>query len=125
MTSFLQIGDWVSGTSIEDERVFGYIEEIHDDAGLVAVRVMKSDRPEAVGQKLRSRKQRVKKLPAHVPTTEGELMNLIDLALATHDQKWFEELVNKLQQVQKKHKATDSDSLSSIPYQRWNQYRIR
>jgi hypothetical protein len=125
MTSFLQIGDWVSGTSVEDERIFGYIEEIHDDAGLVAVRVMKSDRPEAVGQKLRSRKQRVKKLPVRKPKAEGELMSLIDLALATHDQAWFEELIGKLKQVQQNDLSTESVHPPSVPNQRWNQFRIR
>lgn len=125
MTSFLQIGDWVSGTSIEDERIFGYIEEIHEDAGLVAVRVMKSDRPEAVGQKLRSRKQRVKKLPVRTPTEKGELKSLIDLALATRDQAWFAELAKKLHQTQQSHMSAKSAYPPSVANQRWNQYRIR
>ena len=125
MTGFLRVGDWVSGTSVEDERVFGYVEEIEDRAGLVAVRVLKSDHSEAVGQKVTSRKQRLKRLPFREPETEDELINLIDLALATRDRAWFEEIAAKLHQVRQNRSDTQKRGSAAEPPERWNQYRIR
>ncbi|SHE78699.1 IDEAL domain-containing protein [Seinonella peptonophila] len=101
MISF-QVGEWVSGTSMEDERIRGYIEEIEASIDQATIRVIESDRQEAVGEIVRSRLRQLKKLPVESAQSVGELMDLIDLALATRDKEWFDDLSLRLIHIQQK-----------------------
>lgn len=104
MTSFtstthsIQVGDWVSGTSIKDERFLGYVEEIKNNMFLV--RVIDSDHQAAIGTVVKSQMKHVKKMSVNPIQTTAHLLNMIDLALSTRDQKWFIDLTNQLNKLQ-------------------------
>jgi hypothetical protein len=87
----IQIGDWVSGTSLEDEKVIGYVDSM-DLYGTVRVMVTQSDREEAIGYMVNSMHFKLEKLDSNVLTSEADLRSLMDLALKTRDQDWFNEL---------------------------------
>ncbi|WP_051775546.1 hypothetical protein [Paenibacillus tyrfis] len=86
-------GDWVSGTSWKDERFIGYVEWT-DGNGALRVRITQCDRTEAVGFVTEARQSKVTRLPEPdgLSADEAALHDLIELALQTRDQAWFEEL---------------------------------
>lgn len=116
------VGDWVSGTSFQDQRFRGYIEQIHDDSGKITVRIIESDHEQAVGKIARSHIRRVKKLPISPLQTSGQVWNLIDMALTSRDKEWFMKLVDKLKQFQKKEEEQPLDASISLPLHRWKKY---
>jgi hypothetical protein len=93
-TNQVNVGDWVSGTSQEDEKFIGYVEALYAEGGL-RVRVTQSDHAEAVGRAVDSMTAKVAKLPVYVPVQKEELELLLDLALQTHDREWFDELTGR------------------------------
>ncbi|GAB2690812.1 IDEAL domain-containing protein [Paenibacillus thermoaerophilus] len=88
-------GDWVSGTSTQDEKLIGFVESVNDN-GIVKIRVTQSDREDAVGTSVEAQSAKVKRMPDTAPSAAEELRSLIDLALATRDREWFEELSARL-----------------------------
>jgi hypothetical protein len=91
----IQVGDWVSGTSVLDERFIGFVVSKLQGEGKVNVHVIESDRSEAVGSVVESSIAKVYALPESEPSYE-DLLSLIDMALAAHDETWFSELTAKL-----------------------------
>lgn len=114
-----QIGDWVSGTSLKDERFRGYIEEIHD-TGYVTIRIIESDHKEAIGKVSKSHLQRIKKLDISPIQSIGQLQNLIDLALINQDKEWFMELTAELKKLQANEKRSNIEKNYSFPTRRWS-----
>ncbi|MCZ8516179.1 hypothetical protein O9H85_28060 [Paenibacillus filicis] len=90
-----RIGDWVSGTSLMDERFIGYVEAI-DKNGLVKIYVTQCDHDAAVGSSIRAWFTHIDRLPEHDPSDIETLRSLMDLALMTRDRAWFDELAAKL-----------------------------
>ncbi|PYI50844.1 hypothetical protein [Paenibacillus flagellatus] len=88
------VGDWISATSPEDEKLIGYVESV--SGGTLKVRVTQCDRPETVGTTVETKTSKAKKLPDYEPSAPEQLRDLIELALLTHDKPWFEELMAKL-----------------------------
>ncbi|MBP1153883.1 MULTISPECIES: hypothetical protein [unclassified Paenibacillus] len=88
-------GDWVSGTTMEDERFIGFVESTEGN-GLIKIRITQCDRPETVGDSAEAKLSKVNKLPVFEPTSETPLRSLIEIALMAKDREWFEELSNKL-----------------------------
>lgn len=86
-----QVGDWVGGTSPEDERFIGFVESAGAD-GTVRLWVTQSDRETVVGTSVQTKLSKLKKLPEFVPSDKAQLQDLIDLSLATRDKAWFESL---------------------------------
>ena len=101
----LKIGDWVSGTSVEDEKVIGYVDSM-DLYGTVRVMVTQSDREEAIGFMVNSMRFKLERLDSNVLTSEADLRSLMDLALKTRDQEWFNELGAALRAIGSKNKLT-------------------
>ncbi|MEF3303035.1 IDEAL domain-containing protein [Paenibacillus sp. GYB003] len=87
----LKEGDWVSGTTAQDEKFIGFVESV-GAGGTVHVYVTQSDREAAVGTTVETKTAKAKKLPDYVPSAKSQLRDLIELALATHDKEWFESL---------------------------------
>lgn len=109
MNMLIQTGDWVSGTSKEDERFIGYVESV-DAYGTVKVRVTQCDRDEAVGEVVESSLARLDKMSEEMQADETDLRSLMDLALMTRDKAWFEDLYSALRMVQfqpKPHASND------------------
>ncbi|MCR8636418.1 MULTISPECIES: hypothetical protein [Paenibacillus] len=97
----VQVGDWVSGTSLLDERFIGYLESINGN-GKVMVYVTQSDHDEAVGEWIEGTLSKLEKLDDYVPNEVNDLQSLMDLALMTRDQAWFNELAAALRIAQEK-----------------------
>lgn len=106
----IQQGDWVTGTSLEDERIIGFVENVFSDVRPYAlVYVTESDRPEAVGTTVQAALSKVGYLPEQGPVTAEDYMSLIDVALSVHDEAWFQELTAGLKAV----KPSDSKSFAA------------
>jgi hypothetical protein len=95
---FLKAGDWVSGTTSIDEKFIGYVHSVNE-SGFVTVWVTQSDHEEILGYLVDSRLGKVKKLPVYNPETKDDLEGLIELALMTRDQAWFDTLAAKLNET--------------------------
>ncbi|WP_051620619.1 hypothetical protein [Paenibacillus sp. UNC451MF] len=95
---WIKVSDWVSGTSAEDEKFIGYVESI-DVYGTVKVRVTQCDHEEAIGEVVSSSLNKLSKLTDYVPVEAG-LRSLLDLALMTRDQSWFDDLYANLRILQ-------------------------
>lgn len=88
----IRTGDWVSGTTPNDERIIGYVEAGPDANGKVTVFVTSSDRQEAVGRLVQCNPGKISAMSVQEPYLEEELTGLIDLALQTRDEAWFREI---------------------------------
>jgi hypothetical protein len=91
----VQVGDWVSGTSMQDEKFIGYVESVGMN-GTVKVVITQCDREEAVGALVESSLTKLEKLSEYVPNEATALRSLMDLALMTRDQAWFNDLTSEL-----------------------------
>lgn len=96
---WIRVGDWVSGTSTEDEKFIGYVESV-DVFGGARVRVTQCDHEAAIGELVDSTLSKMEKLADYVPAEEADLRSLMDLALMTRDQAWFEDLYASLRMNQ-------------------------
>ncbi|MBW7453852.1 IDEAL domain-containing protein [Paenibacillus sepulcri] len=91
-----EISDWVQANTSNGELIHGYIESMDGQQGIVKLMVVKSDNEEAVGKSITVREHGLKRLPVASFDDVGQILNLIDLALSTHDEAWFTELTAKL-----------------------------
>ncbi|CAM4339850.1 IDEAL domain-containing protein [Paenibacillus tarimensis] len=92
----VQTADWVQGYTRNGELVHGFVEAIDIENGTIQIHVVASDNEEAVGTAVELKLRRVKGLPESEIEGQGSLANLIDLALATRDKEWFEQLTARL-----------------------------
>lgn len=88
-------GDWVSGTTVNDERFIGYADSSVVN-GTLKVRVTECDHVTIKGTTVEVKLAKVKKLPDSQPSSLLELQALIELALTTRDKEWFDELSGQL-----------------------------
>ncbi|GGD48432.1 IDEAL domain-containing protein [Paenibacillus nasutitermitis] len=91
-----EISDWVQANTSNGELIHGYIESMDGEQGIAKLMVIKSDNEEIVGKMITVREHGLKRLPAASFDDVGHILNLIDLALSTHDEAWFMELTEKL-----------------------------
>jgi hypothetical protein len=94
--SHIQLGDWVSGTSKNDERYRGFVEAISREQGSALIRVTESDREATIGRVVESSLSKLEGLPDDGWKNDQAIHDLIDLALATRDDQWFMELTSCL-----------------------------
>ncbi|HZG77159.1 MAG TPA: IDEAL domain-containing protein [Paenibacillus sp.] len=93
----LSEGDWVAGTTMNDERIRGYVRSCDALTGIAAVFVVESDRTESVGKTAYAKEAQLKRLPDDEALHHPEaLRELIDVALAARDEVWFYELTAEL-----------------------------
>ena len=96
-TMRLAEGDWVGGTTMNDERIRGYVRSCDPLTGIAAVAVVESDRAESVGKTAYAKEAQLKRLPDDdVLSSPEALRELIDVALAARDEAWFYELTAEL-----------------------------
>jgi uncharacterized protein YpiB (UPF0302 family) len=96
MNTILTTGDWVKGTSREGELIIGYIENLDFQGTTVRAKVVTSDNREIEGLSIPLLAKDVKKLPDARIANKQQIRFLIDLALSTGDEEWFQELTEKL-----------------------------
>ncbi|WP_168929072.1 hypothetical protein [Paenibacillus dokdonensis] len=96
MMMTFDIGDWVQGKTVEGEFVHGYIETVGTQQEIVRVRIVQSDNTRAVGRSIALRGSWLKQLPVNPLGDKKNLESLIDLALSTSDEAWFNELTDRM-----------------------------
>jgi uncharacterized protein YpiB (UPF0302 family) len=94
--SILKIGDWVKGISLHGELVIGYVDSLTILDEVVRVNVITSDNKTTVGKTIQMLNRNVKKMPDSKVTNKEQIHFLIDLALSTGDEDWFNELSSQL-----------------------------
>ena len=116
----VQVGDWVSGFSFNDEVIRGYVESIDREIGKVKVQVFESDNEAIVGHTAEASIRRVRLLPDKAPDDEATLTQLIDLALASKDEAWFKELTSRLLTLRAAPGGSDAGKRIAVsPSRRW------
>lgn len=108
-----QIGDWVKLRSSKGERIHGYVEKETENDDKMQLRVVASDNQLLSGQSIQVQSAKVEKEQAFEHFTKGELEQLIDLALLTKDQAWFDSLIKDYQLLQLKEVNKNSPCSSS------------
>lgn len=89
------ISDWVQAKTENGELIHGFIETINHDHGIARIFVVKSDNEDSVGKPVVVRETALKKLPDTSFDGAEEIKSLIDIALSTWDEQWFNELTGK------------------------------
>ncbi|SFD54438.1 IDEAL domain-containing protein [Paenibacillus catalpae] len=95
MTVNIAVSDWVQGQTISGEFIFGYVEQVDLEQGVVKVYVVKSDNEDSAGRIALGKAHHFRKQAEWSPDEE-DIRSLIDLALAAQDQAWFMELSGQL-----------------------------
>lgn len=107
-----KIGDWVKLHSSKGEQIHGYIEKMPENKNLIQLRVVESDNEWLSGHSIQVETKKIKLEKNEIAYSIGELEQLIDLALSTKDEAWFDSLVLKYKLLNAK-KKTGNKSLSS------------
>jgi hypothetical protein len=114
-------GDWVQGKSRSGELIHGYIVSTDEIKGIIKVNVVESDNENVIGKSIWLQNKFTEKLPETTLMNEGQISSLIDIALLTKDENWFDELTSKLISLRNTSKA--SSEVPSVSY--YNVNRIR
>lgn len=85
-------GDWISGTTREDEKIIGYVQSISDGGGVVKVRVTQSDNEEITGSTVEIVTAKARKMADYEPAEPEDIRSLLELSLMTRDKLWFDSL---------------------------------
>lgn len=89
-------GDWVKGKTRNGELIRGYIESVDFLQGIAKVHVVESDNKKTIGKQVGVLLNWIEKLPVSTEINEEQILQLIDLALLTKDEQWFNDLSVKL-----------------------------
>lgn len=94
--SFVTVGDWVTGHSINDELFTGFVEAVNAKLNTVKVYVTESDHKNTIGKTIETFQSKIKYFPQSVEPSRAHLLNLIDLSLISGDKDWFLHLTEEL-----------------------------
>jgi hypothetical protein len=97
--AILCIGDWIKAKSRDGELIIGYVESFDLSEEMIMVTVTSSDDEELIGITIPILNTKVTRLPNSNVKNKEQILNLIDLALATGDEDWFLELSSKLNAI--------------------------
>lgn len=100
----VKVGDWVKLKSSKGERIYGYVEKKPVDNELVQLRVVSSENELISGQSIQVLMHKVRKQETKEQHSVSELKQLIDLALLTNDETWFDALMEQYQALKVKQK---------------------
>ncbi len=89
----LAVGEWVRGKTKEGELIHGFVESIDSAGSTVHVYVVNCDNDMTVGKVVATRASWVEVMDESSGYEEGQLYDLMDLALSTKDEEWFRELL--------------------------------
>jgi hypothetical protein len=120
--SQIKPGDWVSGTTVNDERIRGYVETVSKNLESALVRVTQSDRERIVGRVAESFVSRLELLKVDAGLDEKSLKDLIDITLLAKDEAWFTELTSALEAIQKqkdKSHQKEDKPYTTMPHRRF------
>lgn len=92
----LEIGEWVAGTTKQGELIQGFVNSLLSMQGAAGIFVTASDRESAIGTEIAVPVGTLRSLQPVTQFNEGQLRDLIDVALAIRDADWFGELTAEL-----------------------------
>jgi hypothetical protein len=122
----VEISDWVQAKTKDGELIHGFVDAVDESQRMANVIVVRSDNEDSVGKPIAVREHWLRKLPDYVMEDAGSIQSLIDIALLTKDEQWFNELTDKLQSVQQNvNKGATNvvafpSSMNRIDYPVWN-----
>ncbi|KHF41575.1 IDEAL domain-containing protein [Halalkalibacter okhensis] len=96
----IEVGVWVKGKTTNGELIHGYVEKVNRVSETVKVKVTKSDNEEIIGKTIDMLHGTIATLPNEASRSVDEIRALIDLALLTKDDQWFQELSSTLVTLQ-------------------------
>ncbi|TFE28118.1 hypothetical protein [Cohnella luojiensis] len=120
----VEISDWVHAKTRNGELIHGFVDGLDEEQRMANVFVVKSDNDESVGKSILVREQWVRKLPTYALEDAEAIQSLIDIALSTKDDQWFEELTLKLQSVSKAEGTNKGQSLSRTSFTNRLRYKV-
>jgi hypothetical protein len=94
--AILKKSDWVKGTARNGELIIGFIDSMSMVQEAVNVTVAESDNEHIIGKTISISATQVESIPVAKNKDVGQLEFLIDLALTTGDEEWFQELTGEL-----------------------------
>ncbi|NGP43986.1 IDEAL domain-containing protein [Bacillaceae bacterium SIJ1] len=97
---WLNVGDWVSGRTVNDEIFIGFVESFENTNGSVKVTVTECDHTSLIHKRIVTFQNLIKKLPIFDIQEKGQLHNLIDIALMEKDRETFMQLTRRLQEME-------------------------
>jgi IDEAL domain len=106
--SFVTVGDWVTGHSINDELFTGFVEAVNVKLNTVKVYVTESDHKNTIGKTIETFQSKIKYFPPVKEQSRAHLLNLIDLSLMSGDKDWFLHLTENLKVLDELEAASDS-----------------
>ncbi|BBI32162.1 hypothetical protein [Cohnella abietis] len=127
----VEVSDWVQATTKNGEFIHGFVDAVDEQQGIANIFVVNSDNEESVGKPVAVRERLLRKLPAYVFEDTDAIQSLIDIALSTKDEQWFNELSEKWKDLQQSRSKEESrpavypSSTNRINYPVWNSGRNR
>jgi IDEAL domain len=103
----LETGDWVKGNLLSGELIIGFVDSLSNVEGVARVTIVTSDNKEINGKTVAFLTSQLKHLPAANVNNKEQILFQIDLALATGDEEWFNELSAKLHSINQLVKAVN------------------
>ncbi len=96
-----EISDWVQAKTRNGEFVHGFIESMDSAKGIAKVFVVNSDNAESIGKPTAVLGHWLREMPVSPVENAEQLKSLIDIALSTRDEQWFNELTHTLLSISK------------------------
>lgn len=98
-----QVGDWIQGETWDKQRIYGYVIKIEDPEDIMKVYIVDSVNRELIGRMIHVLSKSIEKVADTIVTEEAALEQLIDMALLTKDEEWFERLIAQLKVAKKQY----------------------
>lgn len=96
------VGDWVQGETWDKQRIYGYVVKIENPEDITKVYIVDSVNEELIGRMIRVLTKSLQPVLEQEPA-EASLEQLIDMALLTKDEEWFEQLSAELRKLKKQY----------------------
>jgi hypothetical protein len=93
-----KVGHWIEGETWDKQRIYGYIVKIGQPEDILKVYVVHSANEELKGRMIHVLSKSLQKVSKQAPA-EAAIEQLVDLALLTKDQEWFEQLSTQLHKL--------------------------
>ena len=91
-------GHWIEGETWDKQRIYGYVVKVGQPEDILKVYVVHSANEELKGRMIHVLSKSIQKVSEQTPA-EAAIEQLVDLALLTKDQEWFEQLSAQLHKL--------------------------
>ena len=95
MKQNIKAEDWIKGKSAEGELIIGFVEKINEENQTMTVKVIQAEQNFEIGTTVELPANSVVKLSNSSFRSQEEVLSVIDLALETNDEEWFQDLIGQ------------------------------